>query len=68
MGDLWETESDNALMHGSLNMVQITLGCSLGLEARMPDLRWRPGHPKLSDWFGQIAARPSFTATVPPSA
>ena len=68
MADLWEAEIDNPLMHGALNMAQITLGCALGLEARNPDLRWRPGHPKLCDWFGRIAARPSFTATAPPSA
>jgi glutathione S-transferase len=68
MADLWEAQIDNALMRGALNMVQITLGCALGLEARIPDLRWRPGHPKLCDWFAQIAACPSFTATAPPGA
>jgi glutathione S-transferase len=45
-----------------------SLGCALGLEARNPDFRWRPGRPKLCDWFGRIAARPSFTLTAPPSA
>lgn len=38
------------------------------LEARNPGFRWRPGHPKRSEWFDRIAARPSFSATVPPSA
>ena len=65
MADLWEEEIDHPLMHGTLNMVQITLACALGLEARNPDLHWRPGHPKLVDWFGQIAARPSLVATAP---
>jgi glutathione S-transferase len=68
MADLCEAQIDNALMRGALNMAQITLGCALGLEARIPDFRWRPGHPKLCDWFAQIAARPSFTATAPPGA
>ncbi len=68
MADRWETEIDNAPMHGALNMAQITLGCTLALEARIPDFRWRPGHPKLCDWFGRIAARLSFAATAPPSA
>jgi glutathione S-transferase len=36
------------------------------LEARNRDFQWRPGHPKLCDWYGAIAARPSFAATVPP--
>ena len=68
MADLWEAEIDHPLMHGALNLAQITLACALGLEARIPDFRWRPGHPKLCDWFGPIAARPSFAATAPPDA
>jgi glutathione S-transferase len=67
MADLWEREIDHPLMRGALNMAQITLACALGFEPRIPDLRWRPGRPKLCDWFGNIAARPSIAATVPPS-
>jgi glutathione S-transferase len=65
MADLWETEIDHPWLRGALNLAQITLGCALGLEARNPDFRWRPGRPKLSDWFDRIAARPSFVATAP---
>ena len=68
MADLWEAEINHPLMRGALNLAQITLACALGLEARIPDLRWRPGHPKLCEWFGRIAARPSFAATAPPGA
>jgi glutathione S-transferase len=68
MSDVWESEIDHALMQGALNMAQINLACALGLEARNPDLDWRRGHPKLCDWFGRIAARPSFAATAPPTA
>jgi len=68
MADVWELEIDHPLMRGALNMAQITLACALGLEARIPHLRWRPGHPKLCDWFGRIAARPSIAATAPPGA
>ena len=68
MADLWEGESYHPLMHGALNMAQITLGCALGLEARIPEFLWRPGHPKLGDWFGRIATRASFVATAPPAA
>ena len=67
MADVWEREIDHPLMRGALNMIQMTLGCALGLEARNPGFQWRPGHPKLSSWFDQIAARPSFTVTAPPS-
>jgi glutathione S-transferase len=66
MTDLWEREIGRALMQGPLNMVQLTLACALGLEARNPGFRWREGHPKLTAWFDQIAVRPSFAATAPP--
>lgn len=65
MLDLWEREIGHPLMHGALNMVQITLACALGLEARNPDLDWRSGHARLVDWYGPIAARPSLEATAP---
>jgi glutathione S-transferase len=68
MTDLWEREIEHPLMRGALNMIQITLACALGLEARNPGFRWRAGRPKLSQWFDRIAARPSFTATAPPAA
>lgn len=68
MADGWEREIDHPLMHGSLNMPQITLACGLGLEARNPDFPWRVRHPKLSEWFDQVAARPSFVLTAPPGA
>lgn len=64
---LWETEVGNVLMQGPLNIVQITLACALGLEARNPDFRWRDRAPKLAAWFDRIAARRSFAATSPPS-
>src|SRR5262245_17668320 len=60
MADLWEKEIDHPLMSGALNLGQITFACALGLEARNPNLRWRPGHPKLCAWFDRIAVRPSF--------
>ena len=66
MADLWEAQIDHPLMRGALNLAQITLACGLGLEARIRDFRWRPGHPKLSEWFDQIVVRPSFAATAPP--
>lgn len=66
MADVWEHEVNHPLMHGALNMVQITLACALGLEARNPGFRWRPRHRKLCKWIDEIAARSSFTATAPP--
>jgi glutathione S-transferase len=66
MTDVWEREIGHPLMQGPLNMLQLTLACTLGLEARNAEFRWRAGHPKLGAWFDRIAARPSFTATLPP--
>jgi glutathione S-transferase len=68
MVDVWERQIGAPIMHGALNIPQITLGCALGLEARNPAFRWRAGHPKLCAWFDGIAARPSFAATAPPRA
>ncbi len=67
MTDMWEREISHPVMIGALNMVQITLACALGLDARIPDFRWRSGHSKLSNWFDNIAARPSFATTAPPA-
>ncbi len=66
MADIWETEIDNPRLRGPLNMAQITLVCALQLERRNPDIRWRPGHPKLSQWIDEIGKRPSIAATAPP--
>jgi glutathione S-transferase len=68
MVGVWEGEIDHPLMRGALNIIHLTLACGLGLDARNPDFRWRPGHPKLSAWYDRIAARPSFAATAPPAA
>ena len=66
MAGAWEKEIGHPLMQGALNMIQLTLACALGLEARNPGLDWRTGHPKLCEWYDRIAARPSLAATVPP--
>jgi glutathione S-transferase len=68
MADLWEREIDHPLLRGQPNMVQLTLACALGIDARNPDFKWRAGHPKLAAWFDAFAARPSFAATAPPAA
>jgi glutathione S-transferase len=67
MADVWESEVEQPVMNGALNLAQITLACALGLEVLNPLLRWRPGRPRLSDWHDRIAERPSFAQTVPPA-
>jgi glutathione S-transferase len=66
MTDAWEREIANPLMHSGFNLLHLTLACALGLEARIPDFRWRTGHPGLREWLERIAARPSFAVTAPP--
>ena len=68
MADVWEREAGHVVLRAPLNMVQVTLACALGLEARNPGFQWRASRPRLSAWFDAIAARPSFAATVPPRA
>jgi glutathione S-transferase len=68
MLDLWERAIEHPYMRGALNMAQLTLACALGIEARNPHLDWRSGHARLREWYGRLAARPSFAATAPPAA
>lgn len=66
MIDVWEREIGHPAMHGVLNMLQIRLACTLGLETRNAGFQWRPGHSKLVGFYARMSARPSFHATVPP--
>jgi glutathione S-transferase len=67
MVNQWEQEIDHPVFCGTLNLAQITLVCTLGFADLIPDFHWRPGHPKLCDWFDRIAAHPSIAATAPRS-
>jgi len=65
LANAWEKEIEAPLMWRPLHMVHITLGCALGLEARIPEFRWRTSHPKLEAWYATISERPSFRTTAP---
>jgi glutathione S-transferase len=65
MADLWQREIGHPLLRGAFNMIQLTLLCCLGLEARNAEFRWREGRPQLEDWFRRVSARASFAATAP---
>ena len=42
----------------------ITLGCALSyLDIRLSELDWRAEAPRLADWHGEFAQRPSMRAT-----
>lgn len=54
------------LLTGPLNVLQIVLGCALGLEPGTLGTRWRSSHPKLASWYNALSRRSSFAATRPP--
>lgn len=65
MTALWEGQIDHPLMHGQLNMAQITLICALQLERRNPGIQWRTDHPKLVEWTDRVGRRISVAQTLP---
>lgn len=64
--NIWESEIDQPLLNGGINMIQITLVCALELDRRNNDNQWRPDHPKLSIWADRISERASIAETLPP--
>ena len=67
MADAFEREIDHPALTGPLNMVQITLACTLhGRESRPPGFDWRRGRPGLAAWVDRIGERPSLLETLPP--
>lgn len=64
--DTWEAQADHPLLTAPLNMLQITLGCALGLEERIAEFRWRAERPMLAAWYDKLRARSSFERTRPP--
>jgi glutathione S-transferase len=65
MAELWEKEIENPLMHGQLNMAQITMTCALQYGSHVLGLEWRRGRPKLASWLDVASERPSVAATSP---
>ncbi|MEM9683817.1 MAG: glutathione S-transferase N-terminal domain-containing protein [Pseudomonadota bacterium] len=68
MADLFDSEMENPVLTGRLNIAQITLGCALngGGAPLLCGQEWRAARPALATWADQMAERPSFQATVPP--
>lgn len=67
VADVLEAEAARGLRPGPLDAAAILLACALGYcERRHTVWRWREGRPALAAWFDDIAARPSFQATLPP--
>jgi len=65
--DALERAVANGGYSGEIDAARIVLGCALGwIDPRHPVWSWRAGRPALAAWFEDIAATPSFQATVPP--
>ena len=63
--DLLEGEAD-ALSQSSFSIGHIAIGVALGyIDFRFPELAWRNGHPRLTQWHETFSARPSVKATEP---
>lgn len=55
-----------ALAETGLSIGHVALGCALGyLDYRFAGFGWRERAPRLADWHGELARRPSFQATAP---
>jgi glutathione S-transferase len=45
---------------------EITIGCALGyLDFRYANEPWRPGHPKLEEWYARVVKLPPLAETMP---
>lgn len=50
----------------ALEIGQIAAGCVCGyLDFRYANENWRPGRPRLAEWYERFAKRPSMVATAP---
>ena len=59
-------ESEAEFLEGALTIGQISVGCALGyLDFRFAEDEWRKTRPRLAEWYGVFARRPSLVETVP---
>lgn len=70
LAELERRASGREWLHGDdLSLADIAAGVALAyLDFRHPQVAWRDGHPALDALARRLAARSSFTATVPPGA
>lgn len=54
---------------GRPDIGHVAVACALSyLDFRMPEIRWRDGHPRLAAWESAMAERPSLVLTQPAEA
>ncbi|MBV9756050.1 MAG: glutathione S-transferase N-terminal domain-containing protein [Alphaproteobacteria bacterium] len=60
--DLLESEQP----HKTVDIGSITVACALGyLDFRFSPEPWRPGRPRLEEWFAAFAETPAIARTLP---
>lgn len=65
--DALEPQAQDPLFTGPIHIGHLALASALGyLDLRMDAREWRKGRPMLTEWYAQMAARPSLKATQPP--
>ena len=65
---LGELEGRSSGFGETVTAAHISVGCALGyLDLRFPDLGWREGRPRLTEWYEAFAAMPEMQSTVPPA-
>jgi glutathione S-transferase len=58
---------ENDPPQGLSDIGAIAVGCALGyLDLRFAHEPWRPAHPRLAAWFGQVSTLPPLARTAPP--
>jgi glutathione S-transferase len=64
--DVLEQQEADALSASRFSIGHIAIGVALGyIDFRFPELEWRKGHPRLTQWYEAFAARPSVKANEP---
>jgi len=59
-------EGEAETLAGPITIGEIAVACALSYrDFRFAEVDWRRAHPRLADWFGTFAERPSMTATEP---
>ena len=62
--DALEAEADS--LNGLSTYGEITIACALGyLDFRFANEPWRPGHPKLAEWYEKVVAMKPMAETMP---
>ena len=61
-----QLEKESTSFNPAFTIGEITVACALGYrDFRFPEQDWRIDRPALTQWFGTVSERESFTQTTP---